>query len=768
MQEIRFSLRALLAIVGCELRLQVRSLTLWLLLLLCCGTTALLCWYQKSDAGIGHQGGMLAASSLPLVENFVLLLLPFLFFNAFARDKRRKIYGILWTRPLGSPDYVLGKALAAIVISLLLTMLLLISGWVTLSIGWHTWLSIQPWLAWFPLLAASNVLVALLTLLCISLVPLPLLAVLITSGIMSYFVLLRMNNMLRFPNFSAASIFYAPSVGFGPDAPLVWGQCLCLLCLVLLCLGLGILAYQVRERIGLSSRRHTLSAVLLVVLASALFIPSLNNFRTLAAGYDDLGPPPGQPMAARTDHYRLAISANPESGYLEGSASFVVTPAARGVNTLSIALSPGLHVQQVLTGQTSLSFQTSYGWTHIDLSQPGAAKGKPVSLSITYSGLLTTNRIYYADSAAGILEPVSHEHGFSNPLLSYLGQGLGAFQGQAGYWYPLPWTTQAVQEDVLRPVIDEARFRIPSSAQIVSSLPLSRTNEGQWQEVQLQSRSRFPMALLAALSSPQQVHAGSASIYSTGQSPNPDNLRFDQAMARQVDAIQRWLQPSAHIAHWNVVITPLITNPLLGPGLLFVPEQLYGLIVDAARSTIRTVGPFVASELVAKAWWQNVEQLPLDISSEPKNLASLQKHDTTYISTGAYWSADMFANYSATFVTDQVVAPGFLAQKQSLCQGRLHGWPEQKRQAAEALGIYEMYCDFTFLDYLERHDGAAKVTHLLQQLAQPGEQHPMNLKEFLASASVVIVRDVTKEAQPYICSKLSSVPIAYYPMCMME
>ncbi len=272
------TLRLVGAVAVSELRLQMRTRTLWIICMVSCAAIVLQTWYLASRPLINQEVGTIVVDAFPSVESLLLLLLPFLVLNIFERDQRRKVYKILWSRPLITIEYVFGKALALLIINLVLLLPVVCSGWVTLSITWRTAASLTPWLALLPYFVTNNTLVTFFALFCVILLPLSLLGVCISVGVVAYLTLFRLRSLILWPNLTGINLFYSPSIGFGLDNGLLQGQFACFLSLTLLTLGLLLLAFLVRERKGITYLRHVAASGLLIALACGLFFSAFTGF----------------------------------------------------------------------------------------------------------------------------------------------------------------------------------------------------------------------------------------------------------------------------------------------------------------------------------------------------------------------------------------------------------------------------------------------------------------------------------------------------------
>jgi hypothetical protein len=712
----------------------------------------------------------LAVSTLE--TNFVLLLLPFLFVNIFARDAQRKVHPLLWTRPLSSAGYALGKGLAAVLLSVFLGLFPLIIGWITVSIARG---AVQPpglWLNMALVQAASDMLVTLFALLCISLTPLPIIGSVICAGLVVYLNIFSTKTMLSLTNLTAEGIYYSQSIGFGPDSTLLLLQRQFFVVSGVFSLGLFIFVFQWRERQALALLRHRIATILLVLVMGGLLVSLTGSFQNAVASYGDLGAAPVEPSNASVSQYRLQVQADPHSGFIKGTAIFILTPPPAGAKDVFVALNPGLQVQSVVvsdghdgsvTGKHT-SFQSSSGWIRLTFGETSFIQGRPVQVAMTYAGHIEMSRDNYMQAVLGL---GSRGGGGANSIfLSYVGQDIAFLQGSGGYWYPLPWVHQVLANGN-RPPLAEVRLRLPSSVQVLSSAgTLERSSDGQWQYLLVQPRGILPMAFVAALaSSNQDTTVDGATIFYRGSDLDPQRIRMYHLMSQQAIALHGWLRPSVNtVTHWNTVIVPILQNPVVGPGLLFVPENPLTLY-DGPNTDIAAYR--FAGEQVAQAWWSSILPFPTRYSNE----AAFSQQPYDYIAFNTSGSLlTMLSTYSAAITTAQLVQQNFLEREMTICQG-MHDnaaggkggvidpqKDQQLRNAMYPLGIDFCVDSELLLYHLQNRIGMAAITQFLQQFIVQHVQAPPDIRAFLAAIGKLQGHDISSEAGTYICTGGYSVP----------
>lgn len=756
---IKQSLRRVVAVSGCELRIQTRSPALWIIVILTILVTVGIALTQGPAPGKLIDGNSATIMVFEGETLFTILLLPFLLSGIFLRDKRWRFTSLLWSRPLATMEYALGKGLGGIIFSLFFTLPPLIVGWIVVGLVQGGIQPIGPWLSMIPVVAAIDVLAAMFALLCINLVPWPLLGALASSGIMLYLGFIKLQTLLEITNLVASTVFYSSSIGFGPDESLLFAQRTVYLALGLFCLFLLLLAFQFKERRGATLRMHRVALLINGTLTSILVIVTLINFGTIASGYQSLGPAPSAPIEASITHYQLAVTLDPDTGTITGNARFILTPAPAHQNTFYFALNSGLNIKDVsfanfsqnasASSGTKVDFSSSIGWTKVDLGGTTFAQGQPVQLIIDYNGRLMLNRDAYAQPMQAF--------GAGNPsepgtFLNYVGQGAAFLEGSgSGDWYPLPWTRQAISAYGNRQAIEEVSLRLPSTFKVFCSLGAPKlVDNGQWQVIDVFPQGVLPMAFLAALNSPAQIQISNIKIYFRGVSPTGQIRLFDQEMVQQLQATNKWLESDSATTvssqSFVGVVVPLIQKPVVGPGLLLLPE--IPMLDNASYSTIAEYR--VPTQAVAEAWWLNAIQFS---NREFINLRPSLQNPTGSISF-PFMSAQLFSmvtNYTGAVITNGF-SHGFLDHEMAVRE-IFHKDPN-KADPLSAFTIGIDCCAMTdpplALYHLQQKIGVLKVTELLQRFAYLHIQASGNIQDFLALASKIAGYDVTPQVRPYL------------------
>ena len=755
------------AIAEYELRLQLRSVAFWLMLtafIVLAGVFA-----RGQVTGYTYVSAGTAAGNIgSYISSFVCFLLPFLFLMTFQRDQMRKVTPLLWTRPISSLEYALGKGIGAVLVSFLVSWPAHLVGWIVASSLRGGLQPLDIWLMVLLIESAVYALVALATLFFIELMPISLLGMLISIGLTLYLNIVPQKSTVILLNLTAAGLYLSDSIGLGPDTPTVLWQRLTYLALGLLFLALLLLVYQARHRLGIARLRHWLSTAILLLLAIVLVMLSIGQYQNAVATARDPGPT-GNPVNAETSQYHLQVTASPESGQVQGIATFLVTAKEKIGSTFTIGLNPGLHVQHITqtnNGQGSsreLAFTEKNGWTNIRTQDAGIQPGNTIQLTITYAGTMTLGRDYYASPIPGYGLDNGSTQQVDYFYLSYLGQGTGALLGTAGSWFPLPWTQQALGSYGTRLPIDEIDLRVPATTNVFCALAKPvRSADGQWQEIKLTPHASLPVAFVAMLHNAQTINLHNASFQFQGTYPDQTQLTTAALAIQETQALYQWFTPGEAGSALTVIRMPIIQIPFLGPGLLLLPEN--PATPPALPQTERAMARFNAGEL-AQAWWLNATPNPLYIyNSEP----DLQITYAGTILLPYSHLVNMLSAYSAAVITDRVIGQGALAQEMNLCKqsyqastqapsynnnGPLQMSSDQLiTMTLQKIGIDGCEYSDLILYQMQQQIGPEKMADFLRNYATQHTHSLMSLHDFLKQASVLMGHDMVSEAASYICS----------------
>ena len=513
-----------------------------------------------------------------------------------------------------------------------------------------------------------------------------------------------------------------------------------------------ILVFHWREARSYLPRRQLFITASLAVLALLVLTGTLTNFILLGQQYRDIGSAPAQPVQAQFSHYSLDASIDPASGLVSGTARFLLTPGGQDA-VIYLALRPSLQIQHVTftpaTGPSlaaqNLAFTSTNGWTRLDLAQTVYGTGMDVWLEIQYRGIFRVTRDAYSDAQTGPSIDLSEE----NRLTSYVGEGMAFLSGAgAGSWYPQVWTRQLKLYGNRLPM-DTLRLTFPANATLAggSSAP-QRSADGQRQIVTLQPHGVLPLALVGALLNPNKVQLHQVPIWYAGPLPDAVRLHSYDMIVQQLLALDSWLKGAGRTnGHWQAVVMPFLSVPLVGDDLLLLPEYpLHSALPlnleDQAIFTSFTSG------IVAQAWWDNALG----------GMYNIYRVDATMQDPagGVVFSSDIptlsaLSSFSAATLADQVLGHVFLAKEEAACSA-------QDVATLTTLGIENCSSQITALFYLRQRYGDEKLTNVLQKFAGTGAQQVATWRQFADVASAVLGHDTTAELTQYLCQTTKAGP----------
>jgi ABC-type transport system involved in multi-copper enzyme maturation permease subunit len=747
-----------------EILLQLRSMGYWILLSVLSILTGVITFSQVSTLYTYISDSQAAVAIASNEATFFCCLLPFLFLNVFQRDRQRNVYTLLWTRPLSSFTYALGKSIAAIFLSFLVIWPPLLIGWIVAGISRGSLQPIEPWFILLLINSAAALLVALGSLFCITLVPLPLLGALIPVGISIYLNIVQVKSMVLLTNLTEASLFLSPSINLGPDTGFTVWQRLSYVLGAVLALGLLLLVYQLYQRHGITRLRHYLTTVLLIVLAGTLLISSIDTFQATVANVQDLGTTTVPLSSAQTSQYSLNVQVDPMTGHVQGTASFLLSVPASTTTPFYVAMNPGLQVQQISATSTTrpqsqtLPFTQNHGWTSVNIQQTGLQPAHPITIHIIYAGDITIGRDYYASPIGGFGSGNGVSTGIDYFYLSYLDQGVGMLQGAAGSWYPLPWTVQAVTNDGTRIPIDSLHLRAPSSVSMYNALAAKPTPsaDGQWQSINLTPHASLPVALVALLQHPQSTTIDGSTVWYQGLTPDLAEVRSDTSIIQSLNTLNQWLSTTSSHTTIQVVSMPLLTQPFIGQGLLLLPEKP---TENASLPLTQSTTNRIAANEIAQAWWLNRTIVPFELDRGDADLQMPYAPSALDPNSNAY---AMLSAYSGMVIADKMMGNQFQSREADICQqsyqmdqsASTQSLQDESKieQALTSIGL--PYCTYSELAlyHLQQKIGLTKVTSLLQTYATQHAQQAIGTREFLAQASTVAGYNLIPTAAPYICA----------------
>ncbi len=518
--------------------------------------------------------------------------------------------------------------------------------------------------------------------------------------------------------------------------------------------------YQIREKLGVVQIRHIISTIVLLILTGGACFASILTYQIKGAAYTAPGLLTAKPVQVITSQYELDVTANPTSGEIDGTASFVLPPQKTQASSLFLGLNPGIHVQQITLLSTHASMHTlsftenTAGWTQIHLQGTGFESGQAIDISISYADQMILERDDYAQAAPGygLSESVSWSQDYF--FLSYLGQNIGALLGAAGSWYPLPFTQQALNSGMRIP-IDAIHLHFPTSFKVLSGLPHTTTTvHGDWQELVAQPHASLPVALAVALSNAQQAKVDGLSFWYQGEAPDPTQLTTYSTAMQEFQAMNRWLDGASAPAIFQTVIVPILPTPVVGNGLLLLPET--PALSAMSPITPTTIARLAAGNL-AQAWWLDTDLFPfapltggID-TQNPEPSTSIQPTNALL---------DMLSQYSAAVITGAVIGPTFFANEMNLCAQAYALPPTQSESPQEQTLQQEMArlgtscLPMELAPYrlsLMKGVGFTRLTSFLRQYASTHVDQQTDMRQFLYLASILAGQNIIPEAAPYIC-----------------
>ena len=628
------SWRRIWAIARYELRIQIRGLAFWAVMILLGG----------------FQGTVLATSStIPLralrtnvYEEFSAIpvlsgiLLVFLIGDVFHREKRLQFSDVLWARSLGVMEYVLGKCLGVIA-----TAIMAITPAFFLScaiIAYHsaTPFIAKPFLIFALLLMPTVLFVATLYLLLGAILPHRLLAY--ATGIALWFaMILFQGNLLDLGNVALSGVYHSEIIGFGPDAALLYDNRLFYLATTPTLLVLTAAIYPLlEERSYERPRLRRLTRAFLLISLVALCLAGL-NFRQISAqafrGPET--PTAGQSLQGTYPveivGYDLSIKINLNANRMMGWAEMtffnnsIFTPT---VQSIPLQLNPGLEIISA-TSDTRESLEVREG--ELILPAP-LEKGEAQKVIVSYGGRPKVPRTDYASKAS--------------PVKAYVGQGMAFLLGD-GDWYPA------------------AELGTPQRLTVTMPIGLTAITSAT-REKKLADAVRYiwdgsrplPKALLAASNSYVQLSVGDSGIYvPLSHVPLREVIT---PYIRAIKLLDRWLLGEEHeVMAVEVPLINEITHELRGRRrVIFVPEVVFRTYAYTPENLRRfrnlpaDLRPgsheyYVrqAAEEVARAWW--AERIAL--------YGEWQGPETDYL-------PDTIVAYTAMLIADEI-AEGFAAKE---------------------------------------------------------------------------------------------------------
>ncbi len=755
--------RALLTILLYELRLQLRSRYFQCIVILYLGFAI----FQLSPAldflkpPVQEVGASLFFCAS--VTGFMLILNPFAFFNVFARDTQRKMVASVWTRPVSSIVYVVGKVFAVIVLNQVLSLVSLCLGWLVLSSTAGHLMAPDLWLHLMLVFNLTQMFEMAFVLVCVNIVPWAFLGALIVSGSMFYLDKYRPTSLMDFWNVTPKGLFFSPSIGFGPDLPLLTSQRLSLVAFAVLCFFILLLAFQLRTYYIARSRFSLLLPLCLCLLTLIPTFAALDQYRQAYAHTQSAGPTKVQPLKAQVSHYSLQLTSDPTLGHLQGRATFQVTPQITGSPFLSMILNPGLLVQSISTASgQSLQYTSNTGWTRVDLSPTAFIQGRPVQLQFVYKGRLPFSRDNYA-SFSGFNQNAT---AYPQEYFSYLGQGTMFLEGNGGDWYPLPWVTGALDRVSNRLLFDNLHLRLPAKLQVYCpQAHFVPSIDGVWQDALIQPKARLPLAFLAAFTEAHKETLRGVPTFYRQPTLTSYQRQLYGLMNQQTPSLERVFGGALlTTGYWQAVVLPLLTDPVVGAGLVFLPEippdSGYNFTSDTAVSRF-------AGQAIAHSWLSNRLQIGDSfIHNAPRNIQRPQGSvGFSYTYTSSLLVYELLTNYSSAITTDQIRGGNYLYLAVTSCEQKLankqgrYGTKNQQIDSQLTQQMYSLgisYCgapEMLMYTWAHRYGEAQFKLFVREYLAKHtlDTQPATTLRGFLTELQTYFKSDLRRESAQGLC-----------------
>lgn len=588
-----------------EARLLVRRRAFWVV------QVALLAALHLMVPGAWHDSGYDAIGSV--IQGFLLfapLFLAFLVAPAASRD-RGPLGDVLWATPLGILEHTMGKFLGILIVITLAIV-------AQLTVRWASWqLDVRPGVGALPTAFWRYALPLILPMM-VWVVALPLfLGTLFRRSIVVYIVvaawwlavdlsLLVPNGTMMSPwNFSFAMLELSPTVGLGPEAPLVRG-----IATVHLTLGitLAVLTAWTLPRVErrsdwpLTQRRVALG---LTLAGTGLFAVTFLLFRS-AAARAVVPPPPSDPQAEawQVDDYQLTADLAPDRGTIRGVMTLTLRYEGESpTNQVVLQLNPTLHADSITApddGPLAFTQQGEAVNVHLDTS---LSTGEKLTLTVGYGGHPRLAREDYG-SFFGSLISDSWER-FPLPVRGYFGNKI-TYLLRDGDWYPWPFTANPRRAGQAR-----LSLSVPAGFSTVSSADtVLETTDGQvhiWE-------STLPQALLVAYTPGLLEHSEDHILVPPAVADElGDEARTYLDVTRALE--KRLGQPTDELL---AVALPYLTQPAIAQGLIFFPEGS-GAPVSWGQPWGEGRTPTVMfryhADRLAQAWWgEKVAFPPLMLS----------------------------------------------------------------------------------------------------------------------------------------------------------
>ncbi len=579
-------LRQLRATAWMEFRLQARSAEFMVI-------AVLGLFFASTYTGYAL-GNWSILTMLNIAISIPLYLYPFVGTRAALRERQRHVIPLALSRPISTFTTITGQWVGSFLLCLGYTSVLYVIV-CTKAILAGNQASLVVWAGGLPTIAIAIAVITSWSIAWGYLVPIG------TFGALAAVIsLVFLNNVhaqtpLQPLNLTLANTVFWPSIGFGPDSGLVGAQMLINLGVALVILVLALLLGRIRRPLGFVPARQWGGVALVGVMGiSALvggsgLLAQIGHQRTTG-----IAVPPGDELAAVLSYTRLEVHLDPTSGALDGVAQFhlTVTPPGTGpsgtesIKAFWVILNPGLTVTSAqINGEPATITTGLPGWNQ--LAAQSGARSTFADVRMTYSGRITLERDDYGSVDSGLSFFGSHSVSTSPiPLNAYVGQGL-AFLTGGGDWYPRPWVRGEGYRFNSGDPIASVTIHVPanttalsgagsfnpaSGTGLVGSLPPSGSDQILQvdQPVGTLTPQPLPGAFVVAMVHARRVSVAGSDLVLRGWEPDAAMLNYSAKMVAMAQMLDQEYVGKA--THWTGVILPFLLNPLVGNGLLFIPE----------------------------------------------------------------------------------------------------------------------------------------------------------------------------------------------------
>ncbi len=601
------------AVTYYEMRLQWYNPIFWVLVVLCAATIPLVGFVAlvvspSTYVYVGTTPSLIRLDALNFtgVSAVYTALAPLAVLFVLQRDRQRRVFDLLWTRPLTSPIYIIAKALA-------LTILLgsLAAGgevlyWGLASLRASTRLPTFLFVAEWAVFMLPVILLAIAFTLVLSLLlPHPVIGLAVWWASVWYLSFYQLQDMLQWQNLYLSGVWYSPGVRFGPDTPLLIGNRLIWLAIVLGLLGLAPVLYRLRYSLSAWNKGSTLWVAGLLVGSLAIGIWGV---RILDAGVAQVMNPAPPAVAdvqssnVNISGYEAHVDLSPSTSQVSGRVSFTLLPGSRQPTSsqavLSFITNTGIVVDRVSVGHEAAHLQRRTG-----LASMVVPEKLPQTVSVLYHGFLRISRSTYGtfNQEAFRHSPGGTSSGYVSPSFTYL--------TSASDWYPIPQMVNATQTTPPNLHWRSLVITLPAQGTIVDSATLHASHAGRriltWTRL---SSGFLPGALLVNCQSCQTQQVGHGQLVAARVISAVDAENAYTPFVSAYQAIGRVM--GEQVAPTIVAVPTFLAAPLSGGSLVLVPEEFWATLLSRWYAPYLTPGRLtytqqrrLALAAMASAWW---------------------------------------------------------------------------------------------------------------------------------------------------------------------